>query len=176
MIYKKIFAEITVNYLQDHHIVLEPHFHIHYETHQEVRLLDSLGFLGLYLAYIFVVLLGRFIHNRNRVDLPYAGVLTLFLYFFLPSAFAFALVDLILPNRQISPNMRYLEVLVQSDQHIVLYVGTTLLDCNDVFTVHEDDAADGPATIQDQVVGVKGLASYCKAETTFTFHFSIINA
>ena len=22
----------------------------------------------------------------------------------------------------------------------------------------------------------KGLASYCKAETTFTFHFSIINA
>ena len=23
---------------------------------------------------------------------------------------------------------------------------------------------------------VKGLASYCKAETTFTFHFSIINA
>jgi len=55
---------------------------------KEVRLLDSLGFLGLYLAYIFVVLLGRFIHNRNRVDLPYA--------------------------------------------------------------VHEDDAANGPATIQDQ--------------------------
>ena len=51
--------------------------------------------------------------------------------------------------------MRYLEVLIQSDQHIVLYVGTTLLDCNDVFTVHEDDAADGPATIQDQVVGLK---------------------
>ena len=23
---------------------------------------------------------------------------------------------------------------------------------------------------------LKGLASYCKAETTFTFHFSIINA
>jgi len=55
---------------------------------KEVRLLDSLGFLGLYLAYIFVVLLGRFIHNRNRVDLPYA--------------------------------------------------------------VHENDAANGPATIQDQ--------------------------
>ena len=51
--------------------------------------------------------------------------------------------------------MRYLEVLIQSDQHIVLYVGTTLFDCNDVITVHEDDAADGPATIQDQVVGVK---------------------
>ena len=48
--------------------------------------------------------------------------------------------------------MRYLEVLIQSDQHIVLYVGTTLFDCNDVITVHEDDAADGPATIQDQVV------------------------
>ena len=89
------------------------------------------------------------------MDLPYAGVLTLFLYFILTSAFACALVDPLLPNRQISPNMRYLEVLVQSDQHIVLYVGTTLLDCNDVFTVHEDDAADGPATIQDQVVGLK---------------------
>ena len=43
------------------------------KSHQEVRLLDSLGFLGLYLAYILVVLVGRFIHNRNRVDLPYAG-------------------------------------------------------------------------------------------------------
>ena len=42
--------------------------------HQEVRLVDSLGFLGLYLGYILVVLLGRFIHNRNRVDLPYAGL------------------------------------------------------------------------------------------------------
>ena len=51
--------------------------------------------------------------------------------------------------------MQYLEVLVQSDQHIILHVGTTLFDCNDVITVHEDDAADGPATIQDQVVGVK---------------------
>jgi len=40
---------------------------------KEVRLLDSLGFLGLYLAYILVVLVGRFIHNRNRVDLPYAA-------------------------------------------------------------------------------------------------------
>ena len=99
MIYKNIFAEIPVNYPQDHHIVLKPHFHIHYETHQEVRLLDSLGFLGLYLAYIFVVLLGRFIHNRNRVDLPYAGVLILFLSFFLPSTFVCALVDPILPNQ-----------------------------------------------------------------------------
>ena len=87
------------------------------------------------------------------MDLPYAGVLTLFLYFFLPSAFTFALVDPILSNRQISRNMRYLKVLVHSDQHIVLYVGTTLLDCNYAFTVH--DAADGPATIQDQVVGLK---------------------
>ena len=91
--------KIPFNYPQNHHIVLEPHFHIHYETHQEVRLLDSLGFLGLYLAYIFVVLLGRFIHNRNRVDLPYAGVLILFLSFFLPSAFVCALVDPVLSSQ-----------------------------------------------------------------------------
>ena len=91
--------KVPVNYPQDHHIVLEPYFHIHYETHQEVRLLDSLGFLGLYLAYIFVVLLGRFIHNRNRVDQPYAGVLILFLSFFLPSTFVCALVDPILPSQ-----------------------------------------------------------------------------
>ena len=50
---------------------------------QEVRLIDSLGFLGLYLAYILVVLVGRFIHNRNRVDLPYAGCCCYF--FFLQS-------------------------------------------------------------------------------------------
>ena len=48
------------------------------KNHQEVRLLDSLGFLGLYLAYILVVLVGRFIHNRNRVDLPYAGFVVVF--------------------------------------------------------------------------------------------------
>ena len=51
------------------------------KTHQEVRLLDSLGFLGLYLAYILVVLGGRFIHNRNRVDQPYAGWFCAFLCF-----------------------------------------------------------------------------------------------
>ena len=53
------------------------------KTGQEVRLLDSLGFLGLYLAYILVVLGGRFIHNRNRVDLPYAGWFCAFLCFLL---------------------------------------------------------------------------------------------
>jgi len=33
---------------------------------QEIRLYDSLGFLGLYVAYIFVVLVGRYINNRTR--------------------------------------------------------------------------------------------------------------
>lgn len=33
---------------------------------QEIRLYDSLGFLGLYVAYILVVLVGRYIHNRTR--------------------------------------------------------------------------------------------------------------
>ena len=28
----------------------------------------------------------------------------------------------------------------------------------------------------DSFVNFKGLASYCKADTTFTFYFSIINA
>ena len=155
MIYKNTLQKVPVNYPQDHHIVLEHLSRLHYETHQEVRLLDSLGFLGLYLAYIFVVLLGRFIHNRNRVDLPYAGVLIFFLSFFL---FAINIRLCLIwpyssqPNTQLWSNMQYFEVLVQSDQNIILYVGTKLFDCNDVFTVHEDDAANGPATIQDQVV------------------------
>ena len=38
---------------------------------QEISLLDSLGFLGMYLAYITVVLVGRWLHNRNRQDVPY---------------------------------------------------------------------------------------------------------
>ena len=38
---------------------------------QEVRLADSLGFLGLYLVYIGVVLVGRWLHTRNRQDVPY---------------------------------------------------------------------------------------------------------
>jgi sodium/potassium/calcium exchanger 6 len=36
---------------------------------QEIRLYDSLGFLGLYVVYIVVVLVGRYIHNRTRNSL-----------------------------------------------------------------------------------------------------------
>jgi sodium/potassium/calcium exchanger 6 len=36
---------------------------------QEIRLYDSLGFLGLYVVYIVVVLVGRYIHNRTRHSL-----------------------------------------------------------------------------------------------------------
>jgi len=38
----------------------------------QIRLSDSLGFLGLYLAYILVVVFGRVIHNRIRTSVPYA--------------------------------------------------------------------------------------------------------
>ena len=34
----------------------------------------------------------------------------------------------------------------------------------------------GETNLHDRNLSMKGLASYCKAETTFTFHFSIINA
>lgn len=41
---------------------------------EEIRLGDSLGFLGLYLGYILVVLGGRYIHSRIRTSVPYADL------------------------------------------------------------------------------------------------------
>jgi len=38
---------------------------------QEIRLGDAVGFLVLYVVYIAVVLIGRYIHNRNRQEVPY---------------------------------------------------------------------------------------------------------
>eukprot|EP00092_Neocalanus_flemingeri_P035003 GFUD01038087.1.p1 GENE.GFUD01038087.1~~GFUD01038087.1.p1 ORF type:complete len:573 (+),score=74.19 GFUD01038087.1:326-2044(+) len=38
---------------------------------QEIRLVDSIGFLALYLIYIAVVLIGRYINTRNRQEIPY---------------------------------------------------------------------------------------------------------
>jgi len=38
---------------------------------QEIRLLDAIGFLALYLVYIAVVLIGRYINTRNRTSIPY---------------------------------------------------------------------------------------------------------
>ena len=38
---------------------------------QEIRLFDSIGFLVVYLIYIVVVVVGRYIHQKNRVEVPY---------------------------------------------------------------------------------------------------------
>ena len=38
---------------------------------QEIRLGDAIGFLALYAVYIAVVLIGRYINNRNRQEVPY---------------------------------------------------------------------------------------------------------
>jgi len=38
---------------------------------QEIRLGDAVGFLVMYVVYIAVVLIGRYIHNRNRQEVPY---------------------------------------------------------------------------------------------------------
>ena len=37
---------------------------------QEIRLLDSIGFLVVYLIYMAVVV-GRYIHQKNRAEIPY---------------------------------------------------------------------------------------------------------
>ena len=39
---------------------------------QEIRLADSAGFLLVYLVYIVVVVVGRWLHQRSRTDLPYS--------------------------------------------------------------------------------------------------------
>ena len=38
---------------------------------QEIRLLDSIGFLVVYLIYMAVVVVGRYIHQKNRAEIPY---------------------------------------------------------------------------------------------------------
>ena len=38
---------------------------------QEIRLLDSIGFLVVYLVYMVVVVVGRYIHQKNRAEVPY---------------------------------------------------------------------------------------------------------
>ena len=38
---------------------------------QEIRLLDSIGFLVVYLIYLLVVVVGRYIHQKNRSEIPY---------------------------------------------------------------------------------------------------------
>ena len=38
---------------------------------QEIRLIDSIGFLVVYLIYIVVVVVGRYIHQKNREEIPY---------------------------------------------------------------------------------------------------------
>lgn len=38
---------------------------------QEIRLLDSIGFLVVYLIYMVVVVVGRYIHQKNRAEIPY---------------------------------------------------------------------------------------------------------
>ena len=40
---------------------------------QEIRLGDAIGFLALYLVYIAVVLVGRYINTRNRQEVPYSS-------------------------------------------------------------------------------------------------------
>jgi sodium/potassium/calcium exchanger 6 len=38
---------------------------------QEIRLFDAVGFLALYLVYLAVVLIGRYVNNKIRTDVPY---------------------------------------------------------------------------------------------------------
>ncbi|XP_023334030.1 mitochondrial sodium/calcium exchanger protein isoform X2 [Eurytemora carolleeae] len=43
---------------------------------QEIRLGDALGFLALYIVYIAVVIIGRYIHSKTRTTEPYYSVQT----------------------------------------------------------------------------------------------------
>ena len=38
---------------------------------QEIRLADSIMFLLIYLIYIGVVIIGRYLNQRNRMEIPY---------------------------------------------------------------------------------------------------------
>ena len=38
---------------------------------QEIRLADSVVFLLIYLIYIGVVIIGRYLNQRNRMEIPY---------------------------------------------------------------------------------------------------------
>ena len=38
---------------------------------QEIRLADSIMFLIIYLIYIGVVIIGRYLNQRNRMEIPY---------------------------------------------------------------------------------------------------------
>ena len=38
---------------------------------QEIRLADSIVFLLIYLIYIGVVIIGRYLNQRNRMEIPY---------------------------------------------------------------------------------------------------------
>ena len=50
---------------------------------QEIRLLDSIGFLVVYLIYMAVVVVGRYIHQKNRTEIPHlTQVFVSLLHFF----------------------------------------------------------------------------------------------
>ena len=48
---------------------------------QEIRIFDAVGFLVIYLIYIVVVVVGRYINQKNRLDVPYLTQVTLALRF-----------------------------------------------------------------------------------------------
>ena len=43
---------------------------------QEIRISDSIGFLVIYIIYIIVVVVGRYINQKNRLDVPYLTQVT----------------------------------------------------------------------------------------------------
>ena len=48
---------------------------------QEIRIFDAVGFLVIYIIYIVVVVVGRYINQKNRLDVPYLTQVTLALTF-----------------------------------------------------------------------------------------------
>ena len=66
---------------------------------QEIRLGDAVGFLVLYVVYIAVVLIGRYIHNRNRQEVPYFAQVCHFQYSGSHHLFLFRKMMLIILNQ-----------------------------------------------------------------------------